>query len=219
MRQVFVDRTSDAAKRRGLFSAAASLSSTPGPVVASAVRSRKARSAHRAPSTLGELGLPQSLLLALTSLVLVGAVAFTSMLGSTAVFHLLMPYRRFDAFHALHEPVVVGILLALCVLWLPPVSVGDECGTRAPSSSTERSRVMAAVYPQVLRFWQAGPSRSAWPHQREATLLPGSTREPRSAFGSLGDVMIHRSSLVAGPVGSEWRNQRPHPVINTTQRD
>src|SRR5580658_1124426 len=47
-------------------------------------------------------------------------------------------------------------------------------------------------------------------------LLLRTTREP-PVLGSLGDVLIRRPSLVAWPVGSEWRNQRPDSAINSTQ--
>jgi hypothetical protein len=66
------------------------------------------------------IGLLQSTGIALLSLVLVAAVALGSMMGSSAVLHLLSPSKQFDAFRALHEPAVVEVLFALAVLWLLP---------------------------------------------------------------------------------------------------
>jgi hypothetical protein len=60
---------------------------------------------------------------------------------------------------------------------------------------------------QVLRLFRAGLSRLAWPHQRGPATLPGSNRRLKVAFGSMGDVSIHRPHLVAWPVGNEWRNR------------
>jgi hypothetical protein len=67
------------------------------------------------------MGVLASTVLAIVSLVFVSAVAIGSMLASTAILHLLSPDRRFDTFRALHEPLVVGLLFGLAVLWpLPP---------------------------------------------------------------------------------------------------
>jgi hypothetical protein len=54
------------------------------------------------------------------SLVVVAAVAFGSMLASTEVLHLAYPDRHFDDFRALHEPLVLGVLIGLAVFWLLP---------------------------------------------------------------------------------------------------
>ena len=61
---------------------------------------------------------------------------------------------------------------------------------------------------QVLRPKRAGLSRLVWSHQRGPATLPGSNRGPKLALGSRGDAMIYRTSLVAGPVGSDWRTRR-----------
>src|SRR3984957_12213421 len=89
---------------------------------------------------------------------------------------------------------------------------------RAPMglSRKGRQRSLASRAGEVLRFWQAGHPRPVWPHQEGAKLLLRSTREP-PVLGSLGDVLIHRPRLVAWPMGSEWRNQRPDSAINSTQ--
>jgi hypothetical protein len=84
--------------------------------------------------------------------------------------------------------------------------------------STNRSSLLqsiglvsfSAFDTQVLRLFRAGLSRLAWPHQRGPATLPGSNREPKVAFGSMGDASIHGPHLVAWSVGSEWRNRHLH---------
>jgi hypothetical protein len=66
------------------------------------------------------MGFVASTVLAIVSLVFVLAVALGSMLVSAAILHAVSPDRRFDAFRALHEPLVVGLLFGLGVLWLLP---------------------------------------------------------------------------------------------------
>ena len=76
---------------------------------------------QHAPQVPGErMGLVASTALAVVSLVFVSAVALGSMLGSAGILHVVSPERRFDAFRALHEPLVVGLLFGLGVLWLLP---------------------------------------------------------------------------------------------------
>ena len=58
--------------------------------------------------------------LAVVSLLFVSAVALGSMLASAAILHLFSPDRRFDTFRAFHEPLVIGVLSGLGVLWLLP---------------------------------------------------------------------------------------------------
>ncbi len=178
--------------------------------------------------------------LAIVSLVFVSAVALGSMLVSAAILHLVSPDRRFDTFHALHEPLVIGVLSVSVCFGSFPIPLGDEAraerAEEAASLSSEGGRLMAPFDAQVLRLWQAGNSRpvgrgrrdrhrslssnrgvavlagGAFPPRLTASTgsagAPCSTRGP-PVLGSLGDVLIHRPSLVAGPVGSEWRNQRP----------
>ncbi|HEY5274662.1 MAG TPA: hypothetical protein VIJ34_15735 [Acidimicrobiales bacterium] len=76
--------------------------------------------ADRAVLPHSRMGLFQATLVAILSLVLVGAVAFGSMVGSAELLHLLSPAKQFDAFRALHEPAVVEVLLGLAILWLLP---------------------------------------------------------------------------------------------------
>ena len=66
------------------------------------------------------MGLLASTTLAIVSLVFVSVVALGSLLTSTAILHLAYPDRHVDAFRALHEPLVVGLLFGLGVLWLLP---------------------------------------------------------------------------------------------------
>jgi hypothetical protein len=66
------------------------------------------------------MGFFTSTALAVVSLVFVSVVAFSSMLVSAAILHLVSPDRRFDTFRAFHEPLVFGVLFGLAVFWLLP---------------------------------------------------------------------------------------------------
>lgn len=66
------------------------------------------------------MGFLASSALAVVSLAFVAAVALGSMLVSATILHLISPHRRFDTFRALHEPLVIGVLFGLGVLWLLP---------------------------------------------------------------------------------------------------
>ena len=84
-------------------------------------RSRRFQTAHRpVPPADTRIGVFASTALAVVSLAFVSAVALGSMLASTAMLHLISPSRRIDTFRALHEPLVVGLLFGLAVLWLLP---------------------------------------------------------------------------------------------------
>jgi len=83
-------------------------------------RSRRHRTAHTPPASEERMGFFASTALAIVSLVFISAVALGSMLASTAVLHLISPNRHFDDFRALHEPLAVGLLFGLGVLWLLP---------------------------------------------------------------------------------------------------
>ncbi len=83
-------------------------------------RSRRNRAAHPAQVSEERLGFFASTTLAVISLVFVSVVALGSLLTSTAILHLAYPNRHVDAFRALHEPLVVGLLFGLGVLWLLP---------------------------------------------------------------------------------------------------
>ena len=197
------------------------------------------------------MGLFASTAFAVVSLVFVSAVALGSMLGSAGILHLVSPDRRFDAFRALHEPLVVGLLFGLGVLWLLPPhpwAVEPARGEPKAASLSRRRRLPdGPLRPTGVAAVTGGPvppcvaaaegtGSGSWLQEqqrccgsgRRGTPAPpcringerrcssGSTREP-PVLGSLGDVLIHRPSLVAGPVGSEWRNLRPDPAINSTQ--
>ncbi len=59
--------------------------------------------------------------LAFGYLALVLVVALATMLGAAALVEHLIPSRRFDVFRAFHEPIVIGALVFLAILWvLPP---------------------------------------------------------------------------------------------------
>jgi hypothetical protein len=66
------------------------------------------------------MGFIASTALAIVSLVFVSVVALGSLLASSAVLHLAYPDRHFDDFRALHEPLVLGLLIGLAVFWLLP---------------------------------------------------------------------------------------------------
>ena len=107
---------------------------------------RRIGSAHRhAPQAPGErMGLLASTGLAVVSLVFVSAVALGSMLGSAAILHVVSPQRRFDAFRALHEPLVVGVLFGLGVLWLlPPHPWAVEPAPSEPKRRLRREKAAA----------------------------------------------------------------------------
>jgi hypothetical protein len=83
-------------------------------------RVRRDRTAHSPAATEERMGFVASTTLAIVSLVFVLAVALGSMLSSASILHAVSPDRRFDAFRALHEPLVVALLFGLGVLWLLP---------------------------------------------------------------------------------------------------
>jgi hypothetical protein len=97
-------------------------STTAGYVVLDADQVLSERVSNSDPAVMApsRMGLFRSTEIAVLSLVLVAAVALGSMMGSSAVLHLLSPAKQFDAFRALHEPVVVEVLLGLAVIWLLP---------------------------------------------------------------------------------------------------
>ena len=66
------------------------------------------------------MGFFASTAVAIISLVFVATVALGSMLASAAILHVVSPDRRFDTFRAFHEPLVIGVLFGLGVLWLLP---------------------------------------------------------------------------------------------------
>jgi hypothetical protein len=79
----------------------------------------------------------QNSLLALLSLVMVGAVALGVMVVTATAMRLISPSRRFDLFRAFHEPLVVGVLFGLVVLWvLPPHPWVEQKSTGSIDEST-----------------------------------------------------------------------------------
>jgi hypothetical protein len=88
--------------------------------VPAAHRSPRYRTAHPPHASAERMGYAASTALAVVSLIFVSLVAVGSMLASTTVLHLAYPNRRFDDFRALHEPLVLGLLLGLAVFWLLP---------------------------------------------------------------------------------------------------
>ena len=83
-------------------------------------RSRRNRTAHPPQVPEERMGIFPSTAFAIVSLVFVSVVALGSLLASTAILRLASPNRRFDAFRALHEPLVIGVLFGLGVIWLLP---------------------------------------------------------------------------------------------------
>ena len=79
------------------------------------------------------MGFFASTTLAVISLVFVSVVALGSLLTSTAILHLAYPNRHVDALRAMHEPLMVGLLFGLGVLWLlPPHPWQAEPARREP---------------------------------------------------------------------------------------
>ena len=91
------------------------------------------------------MGFLASTVLATASLLFVSAVALGSMLGSTAILHLVSPARRFDTFRAFHEPLVVGLLFGLGVLWLLPPHPWSVKPARSEQRRRHISRAKAAA--------------------------------------------------------------------------
>ena len=65
----------------------------------------------------------------------------------------------------------------------------------------------AFLFNKVLRFWQKGQRSSPRLVRISSGLLVG------SSLAAKGDALIHGPTLVARPVGSEWRNHHLHLVI------
>jgi len=91
------------------------------------------------------LGFFASTALAVISLVFVSAVALGSMLASKAILRLISPDRRFDTYRALHEPLVVGLLFGLAVLWLLPPHPWAVKSAEAEPKTRRFSRSKAAA--------------------------------------------------------------------------
>jgi hypothetical protein len=97
------------------------------------------------PTPARQLGHLLSTLIALASLVAVTAVAFGTMLGLTAILEQLYPSRRFDEFHAFHEPIALAVLIAAAVLWvLPPHPWANRpARPRKGSAAISKQKVVA----------------------------------------------------------------------------
>src|ERR1017187_2863090 len=96
--------------RRGLSHADGPVALVVDETVPASHRAGRYRTAHRPTPEVPEerMGFLASTVLATASLLFVSAVSLGSMLGSTAILHLVSPARRFDTFRAFHEPLVVG---------------------------------------------------------------------------------------------------------------
>jgi hypothetical protein len=90
---------------------------------------------------------------------------------------------------------------------------------RGSVSNSSSSKVAGGVQPsshlsvffnKVLRFWHEGQRSSLQLVRMSSELLCG------SSLATKGDVLIHGPSLVARPVGSEWRNHHPRQAAIQT---
>ena len=94
------------------------------------------------------IGVWRSTVLALASLILVAAVAVVTMLGAAALVEHLVPSRHFDVFHAVHEPLVLGLLVGLSVLWLLPphpwARSAKELTDHSPATSAGPTKAAAS---------------------------------------------------------------------------
>lgn len=96
----------------------------------------------------------------------------------------------------------------------------DSCDCEAGCSSSPdwvigdvgSLRFRLSLIQKVLRFWQKGRSNSFFLFR----ISSGFLHRNSLAVAVKGDVLIHGPSLVARPVGSEWRNRRPFQVSNRT---
>ncbi|MGH9920838.1 MAG: hypothetical protein ACRD6W_18460 [Nitrososphaerales archaeon] len=68
----------------------------------------------------------QSFLIAIASLVGIGAVALGVMVAGGAIVHAFIPHKHVDLFAAFHNGWVVGVLLGIAVLWLLPPYPGAK---------------------------------------------------------------------------------------------
>ncbi len=103
-------------------------------------RSRRSRTAHTPQASEERMGFFASTALAIVSLVFIAAVALGSLLSSAAILHLVSPDRHIDDFRALHEPLAVGLLCGLGVLWLLPPHPWDVEPARSESKKRRSVR-------------------------------------------------------------------------------
>jgi len=86
---------------------------------------------------------------------------------------------------------------------LSSLSVGETGSGDAPDHET-------FLIQKVLRFWQKGQCSSPQPVRISSGFPSGNSLAAR------GDALIHGPTLVARPVGSEWRTRHPYQVIIQT---
>jgi hypothetical protein len=94
-----------------------------------------------------------------------------------------------------------------------PIWSSGPSGTRRPSRACPIHRCCGSARRDIaarpVRPAQTGNSPTGAPWQQTGTHMgPGSKQGPPWVPGK-GDVMIRRPCLVAWPVGSDWRTQRP----------
>jgi hypothetical protein len=108
-------------------------------------RERAHRTTHSSAASVERMGFIASTSLAVVGLVFVAAVALGSTLASAAILHVISPNRRFDAFRAIHEPLVVAVLFGLGVLWiLPPHSWAVKSAESEPQKQRHIRAQVAA---------------------------------------------------------------------------
>ena len=99
--------------------------------------------------------------LALSGLAYLAAVAFGTMLLGGGVVHHLVPTRHVDMFAALHNHIVLGVLLGLSVLWLmPPYPwAQQEPSTESQDPAQSAGEAEGGGATSVTDLWEyrAGP--------------------------------------------------------------
>lgn len=84
-------------------------------------RNRRAIAACEASAVQGQrMGAVSATCVALAVLVFALGIALGEMYAGGAVIHAVVPSRHFDILYALHNQLVVGILIGLSLVWLAP---------------------------------------------------------------------------------------------------
>lgn len=106
---------------------------------------------------------------ALGALAYVFGVALGTLLLGGLVVHALLPHRRIDMFAALHNHIVLGVLLGLGALWLLPpypwAKPPPPTENREPAQSAGETEAGGAIVADLSQY-RAG-TRLAGPRAQE----------------------------------------------------
>lgn len=134
--------------------------------------------------------------LASLGLALVLGMALGTMVLGGLVLHALIPDKAFDIFAALHNEVVLGVLLGLVVLWLLPpypwAKPWSPTGSRASAQVADETKGGGAGNATNLGQYWVGPVPPAAPQAgRRWSDLPPPSHHPAGPA-----VTNHRSFLI-----------------------